>query len=109
MLAIPPVGVSKQPSFKAHLPKTFSSMMNYIYKKTPEDMFEYKDIMRVETKLDNGREVGGMVYFWHGKYQNLVMDEGCEKLRQEFMRTALKRYNSNIASLRLQEKLGYLA
>ena len=37
------------------------------------------------------------------------MDEGFENLRQEFMRTALKRYNKHIADRQLQEKLGYLA
>ena len=109
MLSIQPVGVNSTLAFKAHLPKTFASMMNYIYKKTPEDMFQYKDVMHVETILEDGREIGGIVTFLHGKYNGLIMDEGFENLRQEFMRTALKRYNKHIADRQLQEKLGYLA
>lgn len=112
MLAIQPAGFNykaQQPTFKAHLPRNFSSMMNHIYKKTPEDLFDCKDIMHVETILDCGREVGGTAYFFHGKYHSLVMDEGCENFRQEFMRTALKRYNMHMASPDLQKKLGYIA
>lgn len=95
------------PNFTAHLPNRFSSMMNYIYKKTPEDMFEYKDIMRVSTVLDNGREVSGFVQFLHGKFHSLILDEGSENLRQEFMRTALQRYNKHITKRQMHEKLGY--
>lgn len=99
---------SYKPNFTAHLPKHFSSMMNYIYKKTPSDMFECGDVMRVSTVLDNGREVSGVVNFLNGKYHSLVLDEGSEHLKQEFMRTALKRYNMHITNRRMHEKLGYI-
>lgn len=101
-------GSSPGIAFKAHLPRNFSSMMNYIYKNTP-DIFEYQNSMRVSTILDNGKEVFGTVNFLHGRYSGLVMDEGSENLAQEFKRTALKRYNMKIAKRQLKEKLGYMA
>ncbi len=101
-------GGSYRPNFTAHLPRHFSAMMNYLYKKTPEDMFSCKDVMRVSTVLDNGREVSGVVNFLHGKYHSLVLDEGFQNLRQEFMRTALKRYNMSITKRQMHEKLGYV-
>lgn len=96
---------SSKPNFKAHLPRKFSSMMNYIYKNTP-DIFEHQNSVRVSTILDSGEEIFGTVNFCNGKYSGLVMDDGFENLAQVFKRTALKRYNRNIAKRRLQEKLG---
>ncbi len=103
------LGGNRQPAFKCHLPGKFSAMMNYIYKKTPMEMFETPNIMRVETKLDDGREISGLVTFANGHYNGLIMDDGFENLRQEFMRTALKRYNTKLANPKLQRKLGYIA
>lgn len=91
-----------------HLPKKFSSMMNYIYKKTFNnypDIFESKNIVRVSTQLDNGEEVSGYVNFHNGKYNGLVLDKGYEHLKQVFMRTALRRYNEKVATPRVKEKL----
>ncbi len=105
MLSITPINnKTYQTSFQAHLPKTFGGMMNYIYKNTP-DIFEYQDTMRVSTMLDNGLDVSGTVYFDRGRYKGLVMDEGFENQRQSFMKTALDKYRSRIASRRVQEKL----
>ncbi len=92
--------------FQSHLPRNFSSMMNYIYKNAP-DIFEYTNSMRVSTILESGKEVSGTVNFLNGKYHGLVMDAGFEKFAQEFKRTALKRYNMKIAKRQLIEKLGY--
>lgn len=90
--------------FQAHLPRNFSSMMNYIYKNTP-DIFEYTNSVRVSTVLKNGQDVSGTVNFINGKYSGLVLDNGFENLRQEFMRTALEKYKNHISSRQLQEKL----
>lgn len=111
MLTVQPIGLggNRQPAFKCHLPRKFSAMMNYIYKNTPAELFENNDIMHVATKLDDGREISGIVSFSHGQYNGLIMDEGFEKLRNEFMKTALKRYNMKISNPQLQRKLGYIA
>ncbi len=87
-----------------HLPKNFSSMMDYIYKNTP-DTFEFQDSIRVSTILDNGKEVSGLVNFLNGKYHGLQLDEGFEHLAQEFKRTALKRFQMRLAKPELQKKL----
>ena len=97
------------PAFSGHhLHKNFESMMNHIYKSTP-DIFEHSNVMRVSTVLDNGLEVVGTANFANGRYKNLKMDEGFSELAGEFKRTALRRYNSKMAKGRTKAKLGYLA
>ena len=103
------LGGNSHPAFRCRLPRNFSAMMDYIYKKTPVDMFESPNLMRVETKLDDGREISGIVTFANGKFKGLTMDDGFENLQQEFMRTALKRYNKKMANTQLQRKFGYIA
>ncbi len=98
---------SRQNFNGGHLPKHFSSMMNNIYKKMSKqpDLFEHRNFMEVSTVMKDGQEVSGIVRFHGGRFQSLEMEEGCENLRQEFMRTALDRYNNKIASARVREKL----
>lgn len=104
MLTISPFYNKHNTSFQAHLPKTFGGMMNYIYKHTP-DTFELADTIKVSARLDNGLDVSGTVYFDRGRYKGLVMDEGCEDQKQNFMKTALERYRHKIASKKVREKL----
>lgn len=100
---------AQQTSFGGrHLPRNFSSMMNYIYKKTNKNysgIVNSHDMMHVSTVLDNGKEISGVVIFQDGHYSSLIMDEGFEGLRQVFMRTALERYNNKVMPRRLQEKV----
>lgn len=101
--------LSIQPNFRTpgfcggHLPRRFSSMMNYLHSKSANE-FLCDDVMHVSTVL-NGKEVSGIVRFDRGSYRGLTMDEGSQELKQEFMRTALERYNNKIASAKLREKL----
>lgn len=102
-----------QPCFQGkHLPKDFSSMMNYIYKnanKNYSDNFYGQDFFRVSTKLDDGKEISGIVSFFNGRYNGLIMDEGFEHMRQLFMRTALAKYNEKLMSKNLKEKIARFA
>ena len=72
------LGGNSHPAFRCRLPRNFSAMMDYIYKKTPVDMFESPNLMRVETKLDDGREISGIVTFANGKFKGLTMYVGIE-------------------------------
>ena len=54
------------PLFTAHMPKNFGSMMTYLHKNTP-DVFECSNTVRVSTRLEDGTEVFGTVYFDNGK------------------------------------------
>lgn len=90
-----------------HLPKDFSSMMNYVYKNAP-DSFEFQNSIRVSTVLDNGKEVSGTANFLHGKFKGLQLDEGFEHLSKEFKSTALKHFLKRMAKPELQKKLGYI-
>ncbi len=102
------VTTSSQQTFRGkHLPRTFQSMMNYLYKNLPNDLFRNSEMMRVSTLLEDGRELYATAHFYNGKFIGLIMDEGSEALKQTFMRTALKRYNKNVASPKIQQKLGY--
>lgn len=94
------------PIFTAHMPKNFGSMMTYLHKNTP-DVFECSNTVRVSTRLEDGTEVFGTVYFDNGKYRNLVMDDGFENRKQEFMKTALVRYRDRILSDKVKKKLEF--
>lgn len=97
------------PSFGGkHMPRNFSSMMNYIYKKTFKNFpntFETKDIIKVTTTLDDGRELSGFVHFDNGKYRGLVLENAPNRLKTVFAETALRHYNENIASKSTKSRL----
>lgn len=95
---------SSRTSFQAHLPRTFGEMMNHIYKNTP-DIFESKDAMRVSTMMGDGLEVAGTVFFERGRYAGIAMDEGCENIKNIFMRATLDKYRQKITSAQLREKI----
>lgn len=93
-----------------HLPRTFSSMMNYLYQNTQKecrDVFQCADTIAVSTTLKNGLSASGVVNFSNGKYAGLVMDEGSEGFKQEFIRTIMEKYKKQVAKGNTRRKLGY--
>lgn len=97
-------------NFQAHLPKKFSGIMNYLYKnsqKVTPDTFERNDIIRISTQLENGKNISGNVNFFNGKYIGLVLDEGYENFRSEFIKTVIKKFKTSMAKGNTLNKLGY--
>lgn len=91
-----------------HHPKHFSSMMNYIFKKAHAqypDVFQQSGSIEISTRLDNGREVSGMVNFFNGKYAGLVLEEGAEHLKAKFMKTVLNKYIEKISSQKVKDRI----
>ena len=91
-----------------HHPKHFSSMMNYIYRKAQvqyPDIFQSSGSIEISTRLDNGREVSGIVNFLNGKYAGLVLEEGAEHLKAKFMKTVLGKYIDKISSQKVKDKI----
>lgn len=97
-------------NFKAHLPRTFSGVMNYLYKtskKITPDTFEHNDTIRISTRLKNGKEISGSVNFLQGKYIGLILDEGYERFRSEFIKTIIEKFKTSMAKGNTRNKLGY--
>ncbi len=91
-----------------HHPRHFSSMMNYIFKKTigqNHDMFEATNTILVSTKLDKGKEITGAANFFNGEFVGLVLEEGCEHLKSKFMKTVLNKYIEKISSKNIKDKI----
>lgn len=92
----------------SHHPRHFSTMMNYIFKKTigqNPDMFEATNTILVSTKLDNGKEITGAANFFNGKFVGLVLEDGCEHLKSKFMKTVLNKYIEKISSKNIKDKI----
>lgn len=91
-----------------HHPKHFSSMMNYLFKKTigqNPDMFEATNTILVSTKLDNGKEITGAANFLNGKYVGLVLEEQYRHLKSKFMKAVLDKYIDKISSKNIKDKI----
>lgn len=98
------------PSFGTHIPRTFSGVMNYMYKnaqKIHPDSFEYIDTVKVSTQLKNGIEATGSANFVNGRYVGLMMDEGSEPYRKEFVTTIMEKFKKSLAKGNVKNKLGY--
>lgn len=101
---------NSRPSFGAHIPRTFGGVMNYMYKNAQKnhlDSFEFMDTVKVSTQLKNGIEATGSANFVNGRYVGLMMDEGSEPFRKEFVATIMEKFKKSLAKGKIKEKLGY--
>ena len=91
-----------------HHPRRFSSLMNYLYKKTiaqNPDMFESINTISISTKLDNGKDITGTANFSNGQYIGLTLDKKNKALKTKFIQTILDKYINKISSKSVKEKI----
>lgn len=93
-----------------HLPATFESMMNGLYKRAFEqcpDVFENSALIKLSVDLDNNRTVSGYANFYNGRYVGFTPEDNCPISKSNFISLLLKKYKLALAKGKTKKHLGY--
>ena len=100
---------NSQTTFKGHGARSFGQVMDRLYDAAYGHLSynDAPDIIQVSTKLKNGKEISGIANFVKGRFAGLSLPYEFAKLKSEFCKSVMDKYNQAMTKGKAKDKFLY--